>query len=201
MGLREQPYLQPYLDAAASHGAGFGSLLWASPRTQAARFDAFQRITNLHGLSLLDVGCGRADLLAYLLERGVQPASYTGIEAVDALANAADAKGFSNATIFRADFVAEPLRLFVGADAVMFCGSLNTADDSIFYRTLSQAYDAAGKAVVFNFLCSPRLAGQGYLYWREPDDVVRFARGLSPDVTTLADYLFGDMTVRIGKTA
>jgi SAM-dependent methyltransferase len=201
MGLRDQPYLQPYLDAAATHGAGFGSLLWASPITQAARFATIQRINNLHGVSLLDVGCGRADLLAYLLERGVQPARYVGIEVVDALANAADGRKSPNATILRADFVAEPLRLFVGADVVVFCGSLNTADDSIFYRTLSQAFDAAGKAVVFNFLCSPMLAGQDYLYWRQPDDVVRFARNLSPDVTTLADYLPGDMTLRIGKTA
>ena len=58
------PYLQPYLKAAERHGAGFGSLLWASPETQASRFDAVERLGRLHGKSILDVGCGRADLLA-----------------------------------------------------------------------------------------------------------------------------------------
>ena len=68
------PYLQPYLKAAERHGAGFGSLLWASPETQAARFGAIERLGRLHGKSVLDVGCGRADLLVYLLSRGVRPA-------------------------------------------------------------------------------------------------------------------------------
>jgi DNA-binding MurR/RpiR family transcriptional regulator len=33
-------YLQPYLQAASRHGATFGALLWASPKSQAARFHA-----------------------------------------------------------------------------------------------------------------------------------------------------------------
>ena len=199
MSGQQQPYLQPYLEAAARHGSGFGSLLWASPTTQAARFDAIRRIGNLHGMSLLDVGCGRADLLAYLIELDVRPLRYFGIEAVDALADAADARGFSNATIFRADFVAEPLRLFVGAEVVILCGSLNTADDSVFYSTLSHAFEAASGSLIFNFLSSPELAGRDYLFWRRPAQVMSFARSLSSDVSTIEDYLTGDMTVRIGK--
>jgi hypothetical protein len=39
-----QDYLIPYQRAAALHGAEFESLLWASPQTQAARFDAFGRL-------------------------------------------------------------------------------------------------------------------------------------------------------------
>jgi hypothetical protein len=52
---------------------------------------------------------------------------------------------------------------------------------------------------VFNFLSSTRLAGQSYLYWRRPEDVLRFVRGLSPHVTLLQDYLAGDTTVRVAK--
>lgn len=196
--VRQQPsYLRPYLDAAAAHGAEFRSLLWASPATQAARFEAIQGIVELDGKSILDVGCGRADLLTHLLDRGVRPADYIGIEAVDALADAADAKRLPRATILRADFVAEPLRLFAGADVVIFSGSLNTADDAVFYRTLAQAFDAAGETLVFNFLCSPALAGQSYLHWRRPEDVLRFSRGLSPDAKILDDYLPGDATISL----
>ncbi len=192
-------YLAPYLRAARKHGGAFSSLLWACPSTQETRFDAFTRITDLHRRTILDVGCGRADLLAHLIERGVRPAGYVGIEAVDALADAADARRLPRATILRADFVAEPVRLFVGADVVVFSGSLNTADDPAFYSTLARAFDAAAEAVVFNFLSSPQLAGQSHLYWRRPEDVTRFARGMSQDMTSLSDYLPGDMTVRISK--
>jgi SAM-dependent methyltransferase len=196
-GEREQPYLRPYLDAAREHGAGFESLLWASPETQAVRFDAIRRAANLSGKSVLDVGCGRADLLSFLLDRGVRPADYVGIEAVDALAAAAKAKRLPGCTIVQADFVAEPIRMFVGADVVVFSGSLNTADDTVFYPTLRHAFEAATEALVFNFLDSPNLAGQPHLYFRDPRVVREFAESLpgATDVRMLNDYLPGDTTV------
>lgn len=198
---QERPYLQPYLDAAASHGAGFGTLLWANPTTQASRFAAISRITALEGHAILDVGCGRADLLSYLLAHHVYPHDYVGIEAVEVLATAAEAKNLPDATILRADFVAEPARMFIGADVVIFSGSLNTADDDVFYESVRRAYDATARSVVFNFLCSPMLAGRDYLHWRASEDVIQFARTLSPDVKTLSDYLPGDMTVCLTKHA
>lgn len=197
----DRPYLQPYLDAARTHGDGFGSLLWASPQTQAARFDAIRRIVDLAGKSVLDVGCGRADLLEYLLKHGIRPADYVGIEAVDALANAAERKQLPGCVIVRADFVAEPLRLFAGADVVIFSGSLNTADDSVFYTTLRHAFEAATESLVFNFLDSPRLAGQSHLYFRDPHIVRNFAAKLpdAANVFVLDDYLTGDTTVRVTR--
>lgn len=196
---RDPSYLRPYRAAAQAHGAGFGTLLWASPQTQAVRFEAIRRMADMNGQSVLDVGCGRADLLEYLLAQGVRPADYIGIEAVDELAAAAEAKRLPRATILRSDFVAEPARLFVGADVVVLCGSLNTAADSVFYPTLARAFDAAAETLVFNFLCSPMLAGRDYLHWRRPEDVTRFARMLCADVATLDDYLPGDMTLRLRK--
>ena len=194
------PYLVPYLNAAERHGAGFGALLWASPETQATRFDAIERLGRLHGKSVLDVGCGRADLLAYLLGRGVRPADYTGIEAVAELASAAVrncAGAGVPARIIRADFLREPLRLFVGADAVVFSGSLNTVDDGPFYGTLRRAFESTADLVVFNFLCSPYLAGAEYLRWRRPSDVLGYCSQLTRDVRTLENYLQGDFTVAL----
>ena len=198
-GEADPSYLVPYVRAAQVYGSGFRSLLWASPDTQAARFAAIRRIADMHGKSVLDVGCGRADLLDFLLARGIRPADYIGIEAVDELAAAAEAKRLPRATILRADFVAEPIRLFVGADVVVFSGSLNTADDAVFYDTLARAWDATAETLVFNFLCSPLLAGRDYLYWRHAEDVKRFARRLSKDVSMLDEYLPGDMTLRLCK--
>jgi hypothetical protein len=54
--------------------------------------------------------------------------------------------------------------------------------------------------VVFNFLCNSYLAGADYLRWRRPDDVIAFARQLTPGVRTLDDYLHGDFTVALRKT-
>src|SRR5205823_5466246 len=69
-------YLAPYREAASRHGDRFGSLLWASPRTQAARFDAICRLAHLAGKRVLDAGCGRADLMDFMISRGIEPAEY-----------------------------------------------------------------------------------------------------------------------------
>src|SRR6185295_11673582 len=85
-------YLEPYRDAARQYGGGFLSLLWASPDTQAARFNAILRLENLASRSILDVGCGRADLLDFLAAKSIQPADYIGIEAIPELLDVAQAK-------------------------------------------------------------------------------------------------------------
>ena len=192
-------YLQPYLEAAREHGAGFGALLWASVRSQRARFAAICRAQDLTDKSVLDAGCGRADLMAYLSERGRTPADYIGLEAVPALADAADARKLPRTRILRGDFVRDPRRLFVGADVIIFSGSLNTIDDDAFYTVLRRAWDAAGETVVFNFLSSNLLAGKDYLVWRPIEEVNQFVGRLSSDITVLADYMDGDCTIAIRK--
>ena len=61
-------YLEPYLAASRKYGAGFGTLLWASPKTQATRFKALLQAVDINGLAVMDVGCGRADLLEHLFQ-------------------------------------------------------------------------------------------------------------------------------------
>src|SRR5688500_1542074 len=102
----EQPvYFQPYARAVKQHGADIPALLWASRRTQEQRFDALARLADPTGLTVLDLGCGRADLLDFFIARGTLPAKYIGIEGVEDLADAADDKGLPGARIIRADFI------------------------------------------------------------------------------------------------
>src|SRR5688500_10237134 len=200
---QDPEYLVPYLRAAEVYGSGFRSLLWASPDTQAARFDAICRIADLTGASVLDVGCGRADLLDLLAHWRVLSPSYRGTAARPDLAPPAEAKGIASITparIIRGDFVREPVKLFVGADVVVFSGSLNTADDATFYGTLLRAYEAAAEQLVFNFLCTSDLAAAEYLSWRPRGDVVSFVNGLGGEVRVLEDYLPGDCTIAVVKS-
>ena len=196
-------YLKPYLTAAKRYGAGFGTLLWASPRTQALRFDALVRAASgraIRGRRVLDVGCGRADLLDHLRARDVVPGSYVGIEAVEELAAAVERKGILNATVVRGDFVRRPeLMRATAADVVLISGSLNTMDAATFYRCIAAAFDAAGEVLAFNFLDSPTLAASSHLTWHRPADVRAFAATLSADVALWDDYLAGDATVAVRK--
>ena len=199
MPVTAAPYLEPYLRAAARHGDGFGSLLWASPETQAARFDAMMRLCDFRDKNVLDVGCGRADFLDHLIRRGARPAHYVGIEAVEELVDSARRKNLADCIIVHADFVREPARILVGADVIAFSGSLNTLEEPAFYASLRTAHCAAVHAVVFNFLSSTYLAAADWLRWHRTEDVLAFAKGLTPLVTTANDYLHGDTTVAMTK--
>jgi hypothetical protein len=192
-------YLQPYATAAATHAGGFGSLLWANTQTQRSRVYAIRRATDLAGRTILDAGCGRADLIEYLVGMGIRVEHYIGLEAIEELATAAERKAAGHCQIVRCDFVVEPKRLFAATDWVVLSGSLNTLDTQTFYQTIRYAFDAAIEGVVFNFLDSPFLAAASYLTWHPRGEVLAFAQSLSGDVKMLHDYLHGDCTISIRK--
>jgi SAM-dependent methyltransferase len=199
MSSKPPAYLDPYVRAVRRHGAGFNALLWASPHTQRLRFEAIVRLVDPSKLNVLDCGCGRADFLDFLVARNLAPVHYVGIEAMPEFAQAALGKNHPRRQIVQADYVREPARLLVGADLVVFCGSLNTLDDSQFYGVLHAAWAATGTAMAFNFLCSEKLASADWLAWRRTHDVLQWAKRLSENVAMLDDYYEGDCTIAMRK--
>jgi SAM-dependent methyltransferase len=182
-------YLYPYHQARQLGARGVDALLWTSREGQRVRFDVIARICPLAGLRLLDVGCGRADLLGHLLERGIVPAHYTGVEGIPATVRAARRRRYERCRIVAADFVREPEKLQVGADVVIFSGSLNTLPPPQFQRTLREAWAAAGQALVFNFLSSQIWCGEDWLNWHHRESVLAFCRSLGGEPSFEEGYL------------
>jgi SAM-dependent methyltransferase len=192
-------YLYPY-HAAREHGAkGFDALLWSSREGQRIRFAAIARSCPLAGMRLLDVGCGQADLLGFLLERGIVPAHYTGLEMIPASVRAARRRNYDRCEILKADFVRQPEKLQVGADVVIFSGSLNTLSRQQFHRSLRAAWRAAGSWLVFNFLSSQNWCGEDWLYWHRRHNVLAFCRALGGQPRFDESYLEGDCTIAVRK--
>jgi hypothetical protein len=192
-------YLRPYLDAVQRHGAKFESLLWANPSSQAARFAALARGCELEGRVVLDAGCGRGDFLDYLLAQDIHPIRYIGMEAVETLAKAAEAKNPPDAVIVRGDFIDNPGLLDQNAHVIVFCGSLNTLGAGDFYQTLRLAWHYTRSELAFNFLCSPRLASGKHLTWHAIANVREFAYALTSDVALDDTYRDGDCTIVMRK--
>ncbi len=192
-------YLRPYHDAYRRRARGVRAMLYDDAEAQAVRFDALARICPLGGLSLLDIGCGRADFLGYLIARGIAPAHYTGLEALPWLARAARRQGYAGCTIVEGDFVRRPELLAAGADVVLFSGSLNLLSSRRFYRTLELGWAAASRWLVFNFLCSSMEAGAPFLHWHRKKRVLAFARPRAAEVRLDDGYRDGDCTVAMGK--
>jgi SAM-dependent methyltransferase len=192
-------YLYPYHDARRQGAKGFDALLWSNREGQRLRFDAIARSFPLAGMRLLDVGCGRADLLGHLLDRGIVPAHYTGVEIIPATVRAARRKKYERCAIVAADFVREPEKLRVGADVVIFSGSLNTLSPPQFHDTLRAAWEAAGQALVFNFLSSQFWCGEDWLTWYRLPDVLDFCRSLGGEPSFDNGYLHGDCTIAVRR--
>jgi SAM-dependent methyltransferase len=192
-------YLFPYQEARVNGAKGFDALLWSSREGQRVRFDAIARLCPLAGTRILDVGCGQADLLGFLLERGVAPSHYTGLEMIPASLRTARRRSYERCEIRKGDFVRQPEKLRVGADVVVFSGSLNTLSPQPFYSTLRAAWAAAGSWLVFNFLSSRSWCGEDWLYWYPREEVLAFCRGLGGEPRFDASYLDGDCTIALRK--
>ena len=160
---------------------------------------ALARWCELEDRVVLDAGCGRADFLQYLLEQGIKPAKYFGIEAVEELAAAAERKNLPRAAVIRGDFIDEPTILDRDAHVIVFSGSLNTLSSDEFYQTLRLGWEYTQSELAFNFLCSPRLASGKHLTWHRMTDVLELAYSLTGDVAVDDSYRKGDCTIVMRK--
>jgi hypothetical protein len=188
-------YLRPYHEAREQGAKGFQALLWSSREGQRIRFEVIARGVPLAGRTLLDAGCGRADLLAYLLAEGIVPAHYTGLEMIPAAIRSARRRRLPHCRIVAGDFVRQPEAMAVGADVVIFSGSLNTLTRPQLHRALAAAWAAAGRALAFNFLSSRFWCGEDWLTWHHPQSVLAFCRSLGGEPRAIAGYLPGDCTI------
>lgn len=146
-------YLGPYVDAQREYGSDFKVTLWANERTQRLRFKVFSEMLFFTGKRVLDAGCSRGDFAAYLDGRGMAYERFIGIDGLDDVVDYANGRGLRDAEFHAGDFVADPSLLRIGEPQVVaISGTLNTMEDDTAERVLGHAWDAAGEALIFNFL-------------------------------------------------
>jgi SAM-dependent methyltransferase len=196
-------FLRPYREAVARHGPGFEATLWGTPEAQQIRFDVMIELAGLDGCVVMDVGCGRGDFAARLLEQGVAFSHFIGLDALPEVIAAAQERSLDRCT-FRVADALEPLALAAGdatPDYVCISGTLNTMDDDSARGLVTAAFDVAAQGIVFNFLSDrphPRWAGRDLTPARRFDTVawIAWALGLSSRVGFTQDYLDGhDATI------
>ena len=175
-----ETYLRAYQRAAATHGADLTAMLFASEQSQRQRFAVFASTVDLTDKVVVDMGSGRADLLAWMYGNDLPYLRYVGVEAIpefDGFARArVEAEELPDAHLVAADFVAdeglcERLVAEHEVDVFLFSGSLNTLEEGDALAVLERAWAALehrpGAVVAFNFL-----AGGGD--WpRPPTDLPR----------------------------
>ena len=151
--MTKELYLQPYRSAAKRHGSDFSVTLWANQGTQEIRFQVFTEMYFLAGKRILDAGCSRGDLAAYLLNRDVQFEHYLGIDALSEVIEYAADRNLPRCEFHQGDFIKTP-QLLSESQPQIICisGALNTMEAGQMLAVLEAAWSFASEALLFNFL-------------------------------------------------
>jgi SAM-dependent methyltransferase len=169
---------------------------WEDRDSQLKRFQVFLDSVDVVGKSILDVGCGLGDLLAFLKDRDIA-ADYTGVDILPEMVRSA--KDHHPGEAFHCCNIFEDNPFAKDSYDYIFCGgifNLCMGDNLSFLRhALEVFFQVAREAVVFNLLShtSPDQE-DGYAYY-DPKEVKAIVLSLGVEPEIIQGYLPNDFTV------
>ncbi len=176
---------------------------WESREAQFARFKILKDVMVLNGLSgqsLLDVGCGTADLYDYLTDSGIT-VNYTGVDILPEMTEAAR-KQHPDLNLVCADIFKD--NVFHNKFDIVYSSGIFNIDLGNNYEFLPQAIlrfvSLSDKYVVFNLLADTSLDKEsGYFYFNKSKvEEILQNLGIS-NRQIITGYLHNDMSVVITK--
>ncbi len=174
--------------------------LWGGAESQKQRFDVLLTIGDLHGKSILDVGCGFGDLYGYIRQRKEKISRYVGYDIVPEIIKVAKGKypdiSFKCMDILRSNKINE-------YDYVFSSGIFFLSDDlweSYMLKMVTRMYNISKLGVGVNFLSSYSSNKDGFSYYADPSTVLSLImKNISSKVILRHDYKINDFTVFLYK--
>jgi len=192
--------IDSHRDSLQRHGHSPHALFWSSRQVQETRFRVLAEIGIGNGDSLLDVGCGFADLYEWLVGQGKEVA-YTGLDLSPDLLGEAHRRHPSLPLLCGEVFSLSSRPAF---DWVVLSGALNwPMRDGFDYvrRVVRHMYALCRRGVAFNLLDARHVSGFGRfgLQCFDPDEIADYCRSFSGDCRLVDGYLDNDFTVYLKK--
>ncbi|NOJ19080.1 class I SAM-dependent methyltransferase [Vibrio jasicida] len=175
------------------------TLGWQDKFSQVSRFEALCHDLPLNGTSLLDIGCGYADLLEYLEQKDICLSGYIGIDQQKQFISVARQRAFkTHADYIRGDF---SKLVLPSADYVLASGSLNyqSANPNHTVEMIEKMYRAAKIACAFNLLDEAKLPSMKMLESHNKEGILRYCRLLCKDSYLVEGYSEHDFTIVMPK--
>lgn len=170
------------------------TLGWDTRNSQETRFTVAMGSVELAGRLLLDIGCGLADLYAFLRDRGARIAGYRGLDINPELLKACRRR-FPNCSFEHRNILLDP-SVAEEADVAVMLGVLNfrfrELDNEEFAREMiARAFTLCREVLLVDMLSTertPDYPAEEIVYYYDPAVMVRFALTLTPYVTLRHDY-------------
>jgi SAM-dependent methyltransferase len=180
--------VQDYHRAMIAHHGPDSSLAlgWRGRSDQLLRFEVLAGIGDMNGCTVLDAGCGYADLYPFLENRYPELGAYHGIEQLPEMIARAGER-YPGIRLQQGDFMRNKLPT---CDYVLASGSLNYGQ--AIFPAIRKLYSACTLGLGFNLL---REISEGVLQAYDPDEIVAFAKTLAPKVSLRDDYSPEDFSV------
>lgn len=170
---------------------------WRDLHSQVVRFEAIAGLTDFNGHSVLDAGCGYADLFPFLYQRYPEIA-YCGVEQIPELLDEARHRyrNWPQTSFISGNFVNDPLPL---TDYVVACGSLNyhNNDPDFIFKAIAKLYTHCRRGFMFNLLS--HVIPNGLIVAYNPQKIMEYCFSLSKQVILKNDYSDEDFTVFIQR--
>ena len=188
--------IERYSSRFLSLGEDVRTLGWGSMEQQRNRFSQLTRVVDLHGRSVLDIGCGFGDLKGFCDEMELALLRYIGWDINGDLIKVAKAR-YSNAELKVFDLLNTSGVAAIAQIGVML-GLLNfnlrDTYDNVEYskRMISNAFEAVTECLVVDFLSIYRTLdypSEDFVFYHDPSEMLAFALTLTPNVSLHHDYM------------
>ena len=186
-------------DLIKDHGVGNTLALgWRTSQEQSIRFETLAQIDDLNDRSVLDAGCGHADLYPWLKARFPQMKNYCGVEQIPELVDEAIRRygHFEDTRFIARSFLRGSLPV---SDYVFVCGSLNygSSKPGAIYDAIVLLFEACSMGLAFNLL--KYMPVDSTLVAYNPEDILAFCRTLTANVIYKDGYAPEDFTIFLYK--
>jgi ubiquinone/menaquinone biosynthesis C-methylase UbiE len=190
-----------YEEKVALHGYDHQGLGFRNRSSQQRRFGALLALGDFDGRSVLDVGCGFGDFLAFLRDHGINP-RYTGVDICEPMIRRCRERfAASDASFHVADVLAfEPTEAhdFVVASGIF---GLDSRDARARIRpTMRRMFHWAGIGMAANFLSQRSLEPAEARVYVDPAEALEMGLALTHAVRLDHSYLPNDFTIHLDKT-
>lgn len=189
--IREQ-----YRDRINEKGTTPEGLFWDSEESMQTRFDAAVEFAKFEGADVLDVGCGFGDFYGHLLDAGVKPASYHGIDVSEVVLDEATARygdspdvSFEQRNVLRDPYDSDRFDVAIVFGALGH--NLESIDNEAYIRRFLRTCYACSDTVVVNALSQYRQGEWPYeefVYYYDPGKVFGYAQELTRNVRLRHDF-------------